>query len=304
MRKFILGIIMIMTTYLSPGAFAQETIEWVHAHGAASAATPGYIAVLEEANRLQKKYVFVNQFKPGGDGIVATNYVDEKPGSRITSTTGAVADGFVTGRIDANRYRAVQGLWDVCWAAGAVVNLAEQKGRPVMASASSQGSLGHYMSLGLADRYKFDLNMVYFKSNTEGFLNMAADNGVQLAADRPKTIEDFATKNPKIQLLGIHCPVRHPKYPNMKTFGELGITLPPASVTIVSHVEMDPQRSREIGQIFADAIRAVGNDRLWDLGDLRSPVFAGTSPEAYHANHMNALKTAQTKFARELAKAK
>lgn len=304
MRKFILGITMFIVTYMSPAAFAQDTIEWVHAHGAASAATPGYIAVLEEANRMQKKYLFVNQFKPGGDGIVATNYVDERPGSRITSTTGAVADGFVTGRIDANRYRAVQGLWDVCWAAGSVVNLTEQKSRSVMAAASSQGSLAHYMSLGLSDRYRFDLNMVYFKSNTEGFLNMAADNGVELAADRPKTIEDFAAKNPKIQLLGIHCPIRHPKYPNMKTFSELGIILPPASVTVVSHVDMDPQRSREIAQIFADALRAVGNDRLWDLGDLRSPIFAGTSPEVYHANHMNALKVAQTKFARELAKAK
>ena len=74
MRKFILGIVMIMTTYLSPGAFAQDTIEWVHAHGAASAATPGYIAVLEEANRLQKKYLFVNQFKPGGDGVLFKAY--------------------------------------------------------------------------------------------------------------------------------------------------------------------------------------------------------------------------------------
>ena len=80
--------------------------------------------------------------------------------------------------------------------------------------------------------------------------------------------------------------------------------MPSASVTVVSHVDMDPQRSREIGQIFADAIRAVGNDRLWDIGDLRSPVFAGISPEAYHASHMNALKAAQAKFVRELAKAK
>lgn len=304
MRKLILGILMTMTTYLSPGAFAQETIEWVHAHGAASAATPAYIAVVEEANRMQKKYVFVNQFKPGGDGVVATAYVDERPGSRITSTTGAVADAFVTGRLDGNRYRPVQGLWDVCWAAGAVVNMADQRGQTVMASASSQGSLAHYMALGLADRYKFDLNMVYFKSNTEGFLNMAANNGVQLAADRPKTIEDFATKNPRIQMLGIHCPVRHPRYPNLKTFSELGITLPPASVSVISSVEMDLQRSREIGQIFADALRAVGNDKLWDIGDLRSPVFAGVSPESYHASHLNALRAAQAKFAKELAKAK
>lgn len=304
MRQLILGLVMTITTYLSPGAFAQETIEWVHAHGAASAATAGYIAVLDEANRMQKKYVFVNQFKPGGDGVVATNYVEERPGSRITSTTGAVADAFVTGRVDGSRYRAVQGLWDVCWAASSVINLAEQRGQTVMASASSQGSLAHYIALGLMDRYRFDLNMVYFKSNTEGFLNMAANNGVQLAADRPKTIEDFAAKNPKIQILGIHCPVRHPRYPLVKTFGELGISLPPASVTVISHQDMDPQRSREIGQIFADAIRAVGNDRLWELGDLRSPVFAGVAPEAYHTTHMNQLKAAQTKFARELAKAK
>jgi tripartite-type tricarboxylate transporter receptor subunit TctC len=263
-----------------------------------------YASIVEQANQNQKKYVIINVFKPGGNGIVATNYVEENPTVRVTSTTGAVADGFVTGRIDADKYRAVQGVGDVCWAAGSVVNLVEQKGQSIMASASSQGSLAHYMSLGLADRYKFDLNMVYFKSNTEGFLNMAADNGVQLAADRVKTIEDFAIKNPKIQLLGIHCPVRHPKYPNMKTFSELGITLPPASVTVVSHVDMDPQRSREIGQIFADAIRAVGNDRLWNIGDLRSPIFAGISPEVYHANHMNALKAAQAKFARELVKAK
>jgi tripartite-type tricarboxylate transporter receptor subunit TctC len=304
MRNFILGIVMIITTYMSPGAFAQETIEWVHAHGPASATTPVYMAVIEEANRMQKKYLFVNQFKPGGDGVVATNYVEERPGSRLTSTTGAVADGFITGRIDSTKYRPVQGLGDLCWAAASLVPLTEQKGQPVMASASSQGSLGHYMALALADRYKFDLTMVYFKSNAEGFLNMAANNGVQLAADRPRTIEAFINKNPKIELLTLHCPIRHPKYPNLKTFSELGISLPPASVTVIGHVDMDLRRSQEIGQIFADAIRAVGNDRFWDMADMRSPVFAGISTEAYHANHMNGLKTAQVKFAQSMLKAK
>jgi hypothetical protein len=67
---------------------------------------------------------------------------------------------------------------------------------------------------------------------------------------------------------------------------------------------MDLRRSQEIGQIFADAIRAVGNDRFWDMADMRSPVFAGISTEAYHANHMNGLKTAQVKFAQSMLKAK
>lgn len=304
MRKLVLGFIMTMTTIISSGARAQETIEWVHAHGAASAATPGYIAVLEEANRLQKKYVFVNQFKPGGDGSVAASYVDEAPATRITSTTGAIADGFVTGRIDSTKYRPLQGLWDVCWAAASSIDVTKQKGKNVMASASSQGSLGHYIALGLMDRYDFDLTMVYFKSNTEGFLNMAADNGVQLAADRIKTIEDFQTKNPKIKLVGIHCPVRHPKHPDLKTLGELGIKLPPAAVTVIGNTAMDQQRAKEIGQIFQDALKAVGSDRLWELGDLRSPVFANISAEDYHNNHMAQLKAAQKRYAKDLAKAK
>lgn len=295
---------IVLTIAMTTSVQAQETIEWVHAHGAASAATPGYIAVLDEANRMQKKYVFVNQFKPGGDGVVATNYVDERPQNRLTSTTGAIADGFVTGRIDGSQYKPVQGLWDVCWAAASTVSLDNQRGQPVMASASSQGSLAHYIALGLMDRYRFDLTMVYFKSNTEGFVNMAANNGVTLAADRIKTIDDFAAKNPAIKTIGLHCPVRHPRYPNVKTFNELGITLPPASVTVIAHRDMEATRAFEIRQIFADALRAVGQDRLWDLGDLRSPVFAGVSPESYHNTHMNSLKAAQVKYAKELAKTK
>ena len=298
LTSILLSIAMITT------AQAQETIEWVHAHGAASAATPGYIAVIEEANRMQKKYVFVNQFKPGGDGVVATNYVDERPQHRITSTTGAIADGFVTGRIDGSQYKPVQGLWDVCWAAASTLALDAPQAKPVMASASSQGSLAHYIALGLMDRYRFELNMVYFRSNAEGFVNMAANNGVTLAADRVKTIDDFKTKNPQIQTVGLHCPVRHPRYPNIKTFGELGIQLPPASVTVIAHRDMESARAFEIRQIFADALRAVGNDRLWELGDLRSPVFANVSPESYHNTHMNSLKAAQAKYAKELAKAK
>ena len=298
LTSIVLSIAMITT------AHAQETIEWVHAHGAASAATPGYMAVTEEANRMQKKYVFVNQFKPGGDGVIATNYVDERPQHRVTSTTGAIADAFVTGRIDGSLYKPVQGLWDVCWAAASVVNLENQRSQPVMASASSQGSLAHYMALGLMDRYRFDLTMVYFRSNTEGFVNMAANNGVTLAADRIKTIDDFSAKNAQIKTIGLHCPVRHPRYPNVKTFGELGIQLPPASVTVIAHRDMDAARAFEIRQVFADALRAVGQDRLWDLGDLRSPVFANVTPESYHNTHMNSLKTAQAKYAKELAKSK
>jgi hypothetical protein len=295
---------IVLTIAMTTSVQAQETIEWVHAHGAASAATPGYIAVLDEANRMQKKYVFVNQFKPGGDGVVATNYVDERPQNRLTSTTGAIADGFVTGRIDGSQYKPVQGLWDVCWAAASTVALDGSRKENVMAAASSQGSLAHYIALGLMDRYRFDLTMVYFKSNAEGFVNMAANNGVTLAADRIKTIDDFTAKNPAIKTIGLHCPVRHPRYPNIKTFSELGITLPPASVTVIAHRDMEAARAFEIRQIFADALRAVGNDRLWDLGDLRSPVFANISPESYHNTHMNSLKTAQAKYAKELAKTK
>lgn len=295
---------IVLTIAMTTSVQAQETIEWVHAHGAASAATPGYIAVLDEANRMQKKYVFVNQFKPGGDGVVATNYVDERPQNRLTSTTGAIADGFVTGRIDGSQYKPVQGLWDVCWAAASTVVLDGSRKENVMAAASSQGSLAHYIALGLMDRYRFDLTMVYFKSNAEGFVNMAANNGVTLAADRIKTIDDFAAKNPAIKTIGLHCPVRHPRYPNVKTFSELGITLPPASVTVIAHRDMEAARAFEIRQIFADALRAVGNDRLWELGDLRSPVFANITPESYHNTHMNSLKAAQAKYAKELAKTK
>ena len=303
MKQFILGVFTVMATIFSQSVAAQTTIEWVHAHGAASAFSPVYASIVEQANQNQKKYVIIIVFKPGGNGIVATNYVEENPTVRVTSTSGAVADGFASGRIDADKYRAVQGVGDVCWAASSITNLSDQKGKPVIASASSQGSLGHYMALGLAEVYKFDLTMAYFKSNTEGFMNMAAENGVQMAADRPRSIVDFSAKNSKIQMLGLHCPVRHPKYPSVKTFGELGISLPPASMTVVSHVTMPAQTSQELGQIFADAIRAVGNDRLWDLGDLRSPVFAGIPPDVYHANHMKLLKAAQIKFARELTKA-
>lgn len=293
---------IVLTIAMITSVQAQETIEWVHAHGAASAATPGYVAVVEAANRLQNKYVFLNVFKPGGNGIVATNYVDEAPATRITSTTGAVADGFVTGRIDINKYSAVQGLWDVCWAAGSVLDLSRSRTQSVMAAASSAGSLAHYIALGLADRYGFALTMVYFKSNTEGFLNMAANNGVTLAADRARTIQDFASKNNQIKLLGLHCPVRHPAYPNIPTFAELGIDLPPASVTVIANTAMNTQRMQEIEQIFAAALKTVGNERLWEIGDLRSPVFANISPSQYHARHMSTLRAAQAKFAKELSK--
>lgn len=283
-------------------AKAQETIEWVHAHGAASAATAGYVAVVEEANRAQKKFQLINVFKPGGDGKVAIDYVNERVQHRLTSTTGAIADALVTGRIDAAAYKPVQGLWDVCWAAA--MSTRPESTKSVMAAASSSGSLAHYIALGLASKYQFELDMVWFKTNAEGFLNMVGNNGVTLAADRIQTILGFQQRNEKIKVVGLHCPIRHPKFGDIPTLIEMGVVLPPASVSVIASQNMEQQRVLELRKIFADALTAVGNDRLWDIGDLRSPVFANISPDTYHNQHLAALLQARQRFARQLAQDK
>ena len=73
---------------------------------------------------------------------------------------------------------------------------------------------------------------------------------------------------------------------------------------MIAHRDMGNIKINELRQIFESAIRAVGSDRLWDIGDLRSPVFANIAPDQYHIEHMTALRLAQHKFARELAKTK
>ena len=62
MKILILGLLALFLNL----AQAQETIVVVNAQGPTQSMTPQIFAVLDEANKIQNKYKFVIEFKPGG----------------------------------------------------------------------------------------------------------------------------------------------------------------------------------------------------------------------------------------------
>jgi tripartite-type tricarboxylate transporter receptor subunit TctC len=269
-------------------AHSAETISIQSPYSASHSGSAAMFKILEEANRQQRRYDFILEFKPGGEQIIAIKQMDEQPQNRLAIVAPKYVEHLSSGKLNKDNYEPVWALGDACWAV--ITNVGnERKGvaslqgqKELVVGGVGLGNAAHLTALQLGEKYGFQVRYIPFKSNFDALALMAADGSVNMVLERISNYEQMKTKNPDLKMLAMSCPQRHPSAPNVQTLSEQGITAPYVFNTIVANQNMLATRQEEIGKILTRAAQIVGLNDIQRSSDFRPPQFDNLSVTMYH----------------------
>lgn len=297
MKRFIAASLLA----ISIGAFASETIKIIVPHGPSHVATPSLLRTNDIANSSQSKYTFVIDFKPGGNGTIAMKEMDRNPQSSLATIAPAYVENIETGALKESDYVPVSALGDACWAV--ISNKPLNGGQKEMTVGGlGFGNAAHLTGLAFGEKYNFKIEYIVFKSNTEALINMAGNNGIDLAIDKYEVYENLRTKNPNMKMIAATCSTRLPQEPNIKTLKELGIDAPVVFYITMASSNMSHEKRMELTAIMDSATKQLGQKEIFQLSALHPPMFDGVSTEAFYKKSLAEIRAAQSRFKNELSR--
>ncbi len=308
--KKILSVILL--SLAASVAHAKETITMVVPAAASQSSTPLTLKTAEIANKLQSKYNFVVEFKPGANGVFGVKYMDQSPQNRVVGVAPAFIENSKNGLLNENDYVPIHAAGDVCWAVITNVgdtrrgldSLADLRGKTVTVGGTGFGNAAHITSLLLAEKYGFKVKYVVFKANFDAVVNMVGDNGVNMALESIATFNQFKEKQSKLQMLGFNCANRSTQAPELKTLREQGINAPMIFNITMANRAMPEEKRREIGQILEQATKEIGAREFADVAGLYPPVFRGVTPQDFAQRRISLQKELVQRFEKEIEASK
>jgi hypothetical protein len=299
----------LLTMLLATLTFAvqAEVITLKSPYNAQHAGHAAIYKIFDQANSGQKKYTFVLELKPGGQGVVALKDMDKTPATALGLITAPYVQNTIDGTLNEADYVPVTSLGDACWFIISNVGN-EQSGIKSLLSASPDlvgsivgiGSATHLTLMEIGDKLNRRYRYVSFKSAAEGNVLMAGNNGVNFGIAPNTEFINLKSVNPNMQRLAMHCERRHPQAPHVATTRQQGIDAPYVFNTVLASVNMPAERRQEIKSILDNAILAVGQDQILTISDFNPPVFRQLSVEEYHKQKITAMKRALTKHRAEI----
>ena len=292
----------IMTCVVVSGlAQAQETIVISNSLGPTHSGTPHVIAMIEQANRMQNKYRFVQEFRVGAFESISLRHILTAPDRYLAMITNTTAEAVDRGFVRLENYVPVFSQGDSCWMVIALTgpdkDLASIRNlKEIVVGTPALGGATHLTALEIGRKYNVPVRIVVFNSNFDALVNMAANNGVNFVIERVTNFQQYQDKNPNMNMLAAHCPTRHPAQPNIKTLGEYGINTPYIWQQLVASRDMNPQRRQELTDIITRAEVAVGQDKIFKLSDQIPPVFRGKTTEQHYQDSWNRLRYQRAKW--------
>jgi tripartite-type tricarboxylate transporter receptor subunit TctC len=273
---------------VSISAHSAETISIQSPYSASHSGSATMFKILDEANRQQRRYNFILEFKPGGEQIIAIKQMDEQPQTRLAIIAPKYVEHLSSGKLNKNNYEPVWALGDACWAV--ITNVGdERKGvaslrgqKELVVGGVGVGNAAHLTALQLGEKYGFQVRYIPFKSNFDALMLMAADGSVNMVLERASNYEQMKIKNPNLKMLAMSCPQRHPSAPNVQTLSEQGITAPYVFNTIIANQNMLATRQEEISKILNRATQIVGLNDIQRSSDFRPPQFDNLPVTMYH----------------------
>ena len=177
MKRALFGLFFSVLAFT---ATAKETITIVYSWTAADGPANYSRSIIEEANRLQNKYTFIFDTKPGAGGSVAANHVRHTPNT-ILATASAF---FVRPNFFPNEsydLTAFKEIYLQCTAPVAVTSIKYKswvdvpQDRPLTIGVSGLGTTTHLLANQIQSKYP-NLTVIPFKSTSESLLSVASGN--------------------------------------------------------------------------------------------------------------------------------
>lgn len=288
---------------LAASALAKETISIVFPYTPTHGTTPVFYPLVEEANKLQNKYNFVFETKPGGNGLIALNYMNGSPANRVAVIAPAFVENTSDGKILESDFVHVVGMGDMCMAVfnkhgNEAQGFSSLKGtKDLVLGGVGWGNGSHLVGLQIGEKYDLTVRNIVFKSNNEGLVNLAQDGGVTQVFDRINAFNDLKSQakvQPKI--LGVSCSQRLKDYPHIKTLKEQGITAPSPWIIITSSKDMPTTTRVEIADIINKSLQVIGQQRVWELSSLQPLIFTGQNLNEYYLQKATLQRALLRKF--------
>lgn len=283
---------------------AQQTISIVWPYSMSHGTTALMFPLLEEANRSQNQYNFILESKPGAQGQIALDYMNQQPASRMA----VIAPDFVNlahdGKIREDDYRYHVGLGDFCFAiwnkySDPEQGLAGLKGtKEIVLGNVGWGNAGHLVALEIATKYDLKVKNVVFKSNFEGLVNLTQNGGVTQVQESVKAFDSLKSQAViPAKPLAVTCSTRRKEMPHVKTMAEQGITSSGPWHIVISNKDMPADTQQNLTNILNRSLVALGEDKILEISNLHPIVFQKNKDvNAYYKAKSTAQKTLLKKY--------
>ena len=173
-------IIVFFLSILAVTATAKETVTIIYSWSAADGPANYSRAIIEEANRLQNKYTFIFDTKPGAGGSVAANYVKNTPNTILATASAFFVrpNFFPNESYDLSAYKE---LYLQCTAPMAITSVKYKswadvpEDQQLTIGISGIGTTTHLFASQIQLQYP-KLTVIPFKSTSESLLSVASGN--------------------------------------------------------------------------------------------------------------------------------
>jgi tripartite-type tricarboxylate transporter receptor subunit TctC len=272
--KLVVSILLIL---VSAWGHARDQITIVSPYSPTHSGTTAMQRIVEQANQLQSRYNFVLDFRPGGEQILAVKHMDESPHNRVAIIAPKYVEHTESGRLNRTDYEPVWALGDACWAV--ITNVGDERQGVASLRGQSElvvggvgiGNTAHLTALELGNRLGFAVRYVPFRSNFDALVLMAGDGSVNMVLERVINYQQMKLKNPRLQMLAMSCPQRHPAAPAVATLREQGFDTPYVFNIIMANRAMPALRQQDIADILNRAAGQIGTKEIQRLSDMTPP---------------------------------
>ena len=250
-------LLAVFAAALAISASATENITIFYAWGPGDSVANYHRTLANEANKIQNKYNFIFDTKPGAGGAIAVNHVLNTPNSILAHSTAFFVRPvvFPNESYDLTKMRE---QYVHCTAPMAVTSVKYKSWQEVPQDASvgisGLGVTTHLAALELKEKYK-NMNIVPFKSTNDSMLSMVSgqtDFHIGFISEAEQWAKD--NKGRQVNVLGITGTKRVNGYPTL--VGE-GFPQTFAQMNVGHHLllpdTVDGAKRREFYEIFAKA---------------------------------------------------
>lgn len=301
MKKFILVLFLAVSNMST----ATETIRLQTPYTASHSGTPIMLKILETANQLQKSYVFVLEFKPGGNQTIAVKQMDQDPAHSLAIIAASFVENAENGQLNPKNYVPVWSLGDACWTVLSVVSSngsvsGLQSAKELVVGTVGFGNATHLTALQIGKRYNIPVRLIPFKSNYEAVVNMIGNHGVTFGIDTLQAYEAFQSKNPQLRMLAVSCSKRLPEYPEIKTLREQGILAPSVINIVIANTAMPESRRRHLAHILEQAAAQIGETEIRRASGFNPPQFDNVTVQEHFTKNMDLIGRLRNQFKKEI----
>lgn len=194
-------------TLLSLSVHAKETVTVVYSWTPADPAANFHRTLVEEANKIQTKYTFIFDAKPGAGGSIAANYVANTPNTILANASAFYIrpNFFPKESHDINNFRL---LMPQCSGPIAISSKKYKAwsevpiDKPLTIGVSGLGTTTHLVAYQLSKRYP-NLQVVPFKSTSEAVLSVLSGNTDFAVGFTGDTAQYVTADKNRVYVLGV-----------------------------------------------------------------------------------------------------